>query len=358
LIVIYKNVNKDNYNNSKVSIIIPCRNEEKHISKCLNSLLNNSYPKDLIEIFVIDGMSEDNTREIIKKYIEEYPFIKLINNLKRIVPTALNMGIKKASGDIIIRIDVHGTFPSNYIEKLVLWSRESKADNVGGIWITMPGAETVIARAISLALSHPFGVGNPYFRIGTKEPRYVDTVPFGCYKREVFDKIGLFDEDLVRNQDDEFNLRLIKNGGKILLVPDIISYYYARDSIHKLWKMYFQYGYFKPLVAKKVGGVLTWRQIVPTSFIGSLSLVLLLSFFSKFFLWLFLFILGFYIAVNFSLSLIISMKKKDLKLLPFLITSFITLHFSYGFGYLKGIWDFVVFKKHLRKKIKDMPLTR
>jgi GT2 family glycosyltransferase len=237
-------------------------------------------------------MSEDNTREIIKRYIKKYPFIKLINNSKKIVPTALNIGIRKARGDIIIRIDVHNTYPSNYIEKLILWIRKSKADNVGGIWITKAGAETPIAKAIALALSHPFGVWNPYFRIGIKEPKYVDTVPFGCYRREVFDKIGLFDEDLVRNQDDEFNLRLIKNGGKILLVPDIISYYYARDSIYKLWKMYFQYGYFKPLVVKKVGGILAWRQIIPSSFISSLILALLLSFFAKFFLWLFLFIFG------------------------------------------------------------------
>ena len=353
-----KNVRGKENNHLRVSIVIPCRNEEKHISKCLNSLLDNSYPKSLIEIIIIDGMSEDNTREIIKKYIKKYPFIKLINNSRKIVPTALNIGIKKAIGDIIIRIDVHSTYTPNYIEKLVLWIRKSEADNVGGIWITKAGAETVIAKAIALVLSYPFGVGNPYFRIGTKEPKYVDTVPFGCYRREVFDKIGLFDEDLVRNQDDEFNLRLIKNGGKILLVPDIISYYYARDSIYKLWKLYFQYGYFKPLVAKKVGGILTWRQIVPASFIGSLILALLLSFFSSVFFWLFLFILGLYTTVNFSISLIISIKKKELRLLPFLMVSFITLHFSYGFGYIKGIWDFIVFKKYLRKKIKDMPLTR
>jgi len=186
----------------------------------------------------------------------------------------------------------------------------------------------------------------------------VDTVFGGCYKKEVFEKIGLFDEDLVRNQDDEFNFRLIKNGGKILLVPDIISYYYTRDSIYKLWKMYFQYGYFKPLVAKKVGGILTWRQIVPSLFISSLILALPLSFFSKIFFWLFLFIFGLYTIVNFSFSLIISIKKKELKLLPFLIVSFIILHFSYGSGYLKGIWDFIFFNKHLKKKIKDMPLTR
>ena len=303
-------------------------------------------------------MSEDNTRGIIERYIKKYPYIKLINNSKKIVPTALNIGVKEAKGDIIIRIDVHSSYPCNYVEKIILWIEKSKADNVGGILIVKPGSETVIAKAIASVLSHPFGVGNALFRIGIKNPQYVDTVPLGAYKRAVFDKIGLFDEDLVRNQDDEFNLRLIKNGGKILLVPDIFSYRYTRDSLDKFWKMYFQYGYFKPLVAKKVGGILTWRQIIPSLFIGSLILASLLSFLSNIFFWIFLFILGLYTTINFSISLIISIKKKELKLLPSLMASFITLHFSYGFGYLKGIWDFVVFKKHLKKKIKDMPLTR
>ena len=198
--------NKVGHEKHKVSIIIPCRNEEKYIGKCLESIIKQAYPKDKIEILIIDGMSEDNTRGIIERYIKKYQYIKLINNSKRIVPTALNIGIKRAMGDIIIRIDVHSSYPCDYIEKIVLWIEKSKADNVGGILIVKPGAETVIAKAIASVLSHPFGVGNALFRIGIKNPQYVDTVPLGAYKRTVFDKIGLFDEDLVRNQDDEFNL--------------------------------------------------------------------------------------------------------------------------------------------------------
>ena len=342
----------------KISIIIPCRNEEKYISHCLDSIIKQGYPKEDMEVLIADGMSEDDTRNIIKKYINKYPFIRLINNDKKIVSTGLNNGIREAKGDLIIRLDAHTTYPNNYIEKLVLWARESKADNVGGIWITKPGAHTGMARAIALAISHPFGIGNPYFRIGTKKPRYVDTVPFGCYRKEIFEKNGLFDEDLIRNQDDEFNLRLIKNGGKVLLVPDIISYYYARDSISKLWKMYFQYGYYKPLVAMKVGGILTWRQIIPSTFISLLILSLLLSFFNENFLWLFFIFIGIYIIVNIFISLIISMKEKDLKIILFLAGSFIAVHFSYGIGYIKGIWDFIFLKKHLKKKINDISLTR
>jgi len=358
MINIYKKNNKINNKKYKISIVIPCRNEEKYIAKCLDSIIAQNYPIENIEILVVDGMSEDKTTQILEEYSKQSLAINILKNPKKITPCAFNLGIKYSKANIIMIMNAHSTYEKDYISKCVKYLDKYNADNVGGILITKPGAATIMGKAIALVLSHPFGVGNALFRIGVKKPQYVDTVPLGAYKREVFDKIGLFDEDLVRNQDDEFNLRLIKNGGKILLVPDIFSYRYTRESLAKLWKMYFQYGYFKPLVAKKVGGILTWRQTVPALFIGFLILALLSSFFSKFFLWSFIFMLGFYIIVNFSFSLIISIEKKNPKLLPSLIASFITLHFSYGLGYLKGIWDFIVFKKHLKKKIKDMPLTR
>ncbi len=340
-----------------VSIIIPCRNEEKYIGKCLASIIAQDYPKDKLEVLVVDGMSEDGTREVIKDYVLKNPYIKLLDNPKRIVPTALNIGVKNAQGDIILRMDAHNIYEKDYVGKCVTYLTKHDVDNVGGIWITLPGNETSIGKSIALALSHPFGVGNAYFRTGSKEPRYVDTVPFGCYKKEVFEKIGLFDEDLVRNQDDEFNLRLIKNGGKILLVPDIVSYYYARDSLEKLWKMYFQYGYFKPLVAQKIGAVFTWRQLIPAIFVGSLIFTGLLSFFSSYFLWLFLLIIGLYLSANLAFSFSIALKK-GLKLLPALPISFATLHFSYGLGYLKGVWDFVVLRRHKKERIADVAITR
>jgi cellulose synthase/poly-beta-1,6-N-acetylglucosamine synthase-like glycosyltransferase len=342
---------------SKVSIIIPCRNEGKFIGRCLDSIIAQDYSKHSLEVLLIDGMSVDETREVIGDYVLKNPYIKLLDNPKRIVPVALNIGIKNAHGDIIIRMDAHNIYEKDYINKCVTYLTKYNVDNVGGICITLPGNDTFIGKSIALVLSHPFGVGNAYFRIGAKEPKYVDTVPFGCYKKEVFKKIGLFDEDLVRNQDDEFNLRLIKNGGKILLVPEIVSYYYVRDSLGKLWKMYFQYGYFKPLVAKKIGAVLTWRQLIPSVFVGLLTLSGLLSFFSDYFLWLFLLIIVLYLSALFLSSFSIAFKK-GLKLLPALAISFVTLHFSYGLGYLKGIWDFVVLKRHKKKRIEDMAITR
>ncbi len=336
MINIYKKDKKNNLKKFTISLIIPCRNEEKHISKCLDSLLDNNYPKGLIEIFVIDGMSEDNTRKIIKRYIEKHPFIKLINNSKKIVPTAMNIGIKNARGDIIIRIDVHSTYPSNYIEKLILWIRKTKANNVGGILITKPGAETVIAEAIALVLSYPFGVGNPYFRIGTKEPKYVDTVPFGCYKREVFDKIGLFNEKLIRNQDLEFNLRLKRDGGKILLVPDIVSYYYARSTLKTLAKNNFSNGYWIIYSTKFAKMPFSVRHLIPFFFVLSIFLSLILSFIYRPFIYFFVLVLVAYLILNILFSLGISFKKGFKYFIPGVL-SFATLHFSYGFGSIWGL---------------------
>ncbi|MCK4245428.1 MAG: glycosyltransferase family 2 protein [Candidatus Omnitrophica bacterium] len=340
-----------------VSVIIPCRDEENFIGVCLDSIIASDYPKDKLEVLVVDGLSEDGTREIVEGYAQRYPFIRLLDNPDKITPCALNLGIKHAKGEIIMIMGAHATYEGRYVSKCIKYLKEYNADNVGGISITLPGSDSLVGNAIALVLSSPFGVGNAYFRIGSKEPRYVDTVPFGCYKKEVFERIGLFDEDLVRNQDDEFNLRVIKNGGRILLVPEIVSYYYARDSLAKLWNMYFQYGYFKPLVAQKIGAVLTWRQLIPAVFVGSLVLAGLLSFLSNYCSWLFFLIMLLYLSANLAFSLSTAIRK-GLKLLPALILSFATLHFSYGVGYLKGIWDFVILKKHLKRKVEDMPITR
>ena len=339
-----------------VSIVIPCLNEEEFIAKSLHSIIAQDYPKEKMEILVVDGMSEDMTRKIVEFYVNNNSLIKLLDNPKRITTCAFNIGIKYSKGEIIVIMGAHALYKNDYISKCIKYLNEYEADNVGGRMITLPWENTLIANAIVQSLSTRFGVGNSYFRTGSKESKWVDTVFGGCYKREVFDKIGLFDEDLVKNQDDEFNLRLIRNGGKILLVPDIVTYYYSRNSLPKLWNQHFQYGYFKPLVLKKIGALLTFRQIVPPLFVLSLIVSGMASFFSNYFFIIFLFISGLYISANILFSLIISIKN-DIKLFPFLIISFFTLHFSYGFGYIKGLWDFFVLKKHA-KHMKDITLSR
>jgi glycosyltransferase involved in cell wall biosynthesis len=322
----------------KVSIIVPCRNEVNFIAKFLDSLLANDYPKTNMEVLIVEGMSDDGTRDIIKAYILKHSFISLIDNEKRTTPVALNLGIKNAKGEVIMRMDVHAEYPTNYISGLLAVLDESDADNVGGLCNTIPANNSVIGKAIAMAMAHPFGVGNSYFRIGVVEPRWVDTVPFGCYRKEVFDRIGLFDEELIRNQDDELNLRLIKYGGKILLVPHIVSNYYARDSLRKLWRMYFQYGYFKPLVVRKIG-VFTMRQIVPAAFVFCLMLLTLLAPWSGLALLFDKILLSVYAVANLGASWITAFRTKASSAfaLPLI---FPVVHFAFGFGYLKGIYKF------------------
>jgi glycosyltransferase involved in cell wall biosynthesis len=340
-----------------ISIVIPCRNEENFIGKCLDSIIDNDFPKNKLEVFVVDGMSDDGTGQLIADYTNKFPFIKLLSNEKKVTPVAMNMGIKAAKGEYIIILSSHSQISKSFLSLNLESFEKHTADCVGGIIITIPSKKTIIAESIAFALAHPFGVGNSYFRIGSTEPKYVDTVPFGCYKKERIESIGLFDEDLVRNQDDELNLRLLKHGGKILLMPSITSYYHARDSFQKLWKMYYQYGHFKPLVAHKVGGVLTWRQLIPVLMIISLSIFGLLSFISQLYLWIFVCAVLLYLIGNLCVSFSIA-KKRGLKYVFALPVVFATLHFSYGTGYLKGIWDFILIKKQYRKKIDDIPLSR
>ena len=327
-----------------VTVICPVYNEEKFIEKCFNSILKQDYPHDNIELFFVDGRSTDNTREIINRLSNEYGFVKLLDNPFKVVPHALNIGIKQSKGEVIIRIDGHCEYPQNYISTLVRFLYELEADNVGALVNTLSVDHKAKSKAIACAISHWFGVGNSYFRIGINNVREVDTVPFGCFKREVFDKIGLFDEDLIRNQDDEFNARIINNGGKIFIIPELVIDYHARDTIGKVFKMYFQYGLFKPLVNKKLGKPATIRQFVPVLFVFTLLSGILLSFFSNIFFVLLLLFLSVYLIVSLFVSLNLAIQNKRIGLLLYLPLIFFVIHFSYGFGYFKGLYN-LVFKK-------------
>jgi GT2 family glycosyltransferase len=289
-----------------------------------------------LEVLVVDGISEDNTRKIVKNFMQEYSFIKLLENSKKIVPTALNIGVNNAKGNIFIRIDAHNIYKKDYILKCVKYLDRYNVGNVGGVWITLPGDDTLIGQSIALALSHPFGVGNAYFRIGSEEPKYVDTVPFGCYRREVFEKIGLFDENLVRNQDLEFNLRLKKAGGKILLVPDIVSYYYARSTLRALAKNNFSNGFWVVYSTKFAKVPFSVRHLIPFFFVLSICGSLILSFIYRPFIYLFLLVFVAYLVSNIFFSFGISFKKGFKYFIP-VILSFSTLHFSYGFGSICGL---------------------
>lgn len=324
-----------------ISVICPIYNEEKYIAKCISSILKQDYPKDEIEVLFIDGMSNDKTREIVKTYSSQYPFIHLVDNPDRIVPYAMNKGIIEAKGDVIIRLDAHALYPNNYFSVLVKQLTALHADNVGAVCRTLPANNTSKCKAIAAALSSPFGMGNSYFRIGAKSIMKVDTVPFGCYRKDVFKRVGLYDTDLVRNQDDELNARLLKSGGSIYLLPDLVVDYFARDTLSKTGKMFYQYGLYKPLVNKKLGTPATKRQFFPVLFVLGLIFGAIFSLFSRylFFVYVFILFVYFVLAISFSVK-----KSGNFKQIVYQVLSFITIHVCYGWGYLVGLYK-ILFKK-------------
>lgn len=325
-----------------ISIICPIYNEEKFIGKCIESILKQDYDLKKIEVFFIDGMSTDHTRQIVGEFAAKYPFIKVLDNPHKVVPFALNIGVKNSIGDYVIRIDAHCTYPSNYISTLIKYANQLDCDNVGALCRTLPANNTTKCLAISLGMSHKFGVGNSLFRVGVNNVTKVDTVPFGCFKKTIFDKVGLFDEELIRNQDDEFNGRIIKNGGSIYLVPELVIDYFARDSISKTSKMFYQYGLFKPLVNRKLGSPATIRQFFPLVFLIGLVAGFLLSFVHFSFFCIYASVLTLYSILCLLFSIQLTSKYKKTGLLIYMPIIFATLHISYGWGYLKGL-----FKKNI-----------
>lgn len=334
-----------------VTVIIPCRNEEKFIGKCLDSIIAQHYPKDKLEVLVVDGMSEDRTREIVEGYAECYSSFRLLDNPKKITPVAFNMGIRSAKGEIIIIMSSHATYEKEYISKCVEYLNEYNANNVGGMMVTRPRNNTFMGKAVALALSNRFGVGNSVFRTGTKEPMWVDTVFGGCYKKEVFEKIGFFNEDLVSTQDMEFNLRLKREGGRILLVPEIVSYYYARSDFRSFCKNNFRNGVWAilPFKYSKIMPV-SWRHLVPLAFISSVIIFGVLSIFLQVFFWPFLLIIALYSLFSAYFSTKVVIRESDFRYLFVMPLIFGSLHISYGLGSLLGMLKVIVSKQFWKNR--------
>lgn len=322
-----------------ISIIIPTYNEAAHIGRMLDDIAGQDYDPSRYEVLIADGRSSDRTREIAGEHAAVRPGIKIIDNPGRFVPFGLNLAIKQSAGEIIVRMDAHSRYPKDYLSSLIEWGDRLGADNVGGVWITLPSNDSVKARAIALALTHPLGVGDAIYRLGGSKVKEVDTVPYGCYPKRVFDKIGLFDEQLLRNQDDEFNARLKRSGGKIFIIPGIKIEYFARENFSKLGKMYFQYGYFKPLVNKKIKIPANVRQLAPAALILLPLIMAGMAWWNAGFAWMAAGMVVFYLLVVAGVSILLSAGKGP-GLFANLTGSFLTIHFSYGWGYLRGIWDF------------------
>ena len=320
-----------------VSVIMPVRNEAAFIRRSLTAVIQQTYPHELLEIIVADGMSADATRDVIEDVARgtEIP-IFVVDNPKQIAPTGLNRALEKAGGEIIVRVDGHCEIAPDYVENCVSLLMSGKADGVGGPIETI--GESVRARAIALAMSSSFGVGGSAFRTIDDREMYTDTVAFPGYTRTIVEKAGPFNEELVRNQDDEYNFRIRKLGGRILLSPKIRSRYYSRATFKRLWRQYYQYGYWKVRVMQLHPRQMSARQFIPAIFVFSLLLSVILALFSNLGRAAFVLVIAAYLVANLSAAAVTARAK--LKLIPSLSLSFAILHFSYGWGFIVGLIAF------------------
>lgn len=328
-----------------LTVVIPCLNEEKHIEKCVLSILNNGYTSENIEVLVIDGLSNDSTRSIVNKLSESYPKVQLVDNPRKKTPYALNLGIGNATGDYILIASAHSSFDKGYIQTMFNELNRLDADVVGGVMTTKIKNQTATAIAIKNVLSHKFGVGNAVFRTGTNHAIEVDTVPFGLYRSSLLKELDGYDERLIRNHDIELSKRILATGGKIYLTPKAKCYYYARENWKKLAKNNYDNGKWNLITTYYTKNLasLSIRHFIPLLFVLSLIIPTLLSIIFRPFILLSFLSLGIY-----TLTLIFFISKMDRKGTTFLhlFLTFLTLHISYGIGSLVGLFHISkLFKK-------------
>lgn len=321
---------------ARVSIVIPMRNEERHVGRCLDSLMEQDYPADCLEVKVVDGCSEDGSAAIVRSFAGRSPDVELLENPERVTPAALNIGIRNSSGDIVIILGSHSFVEPDFVSRNIAVLEATGADCAGGRIETI--SDRRMGRVISQAMSSAFGVGNSRFRTSMK-PGFVDTVAFGAYRREVFERVGLFDEELIRNQDDEFNFRLIRGGCRIFLDPSIRSSYYSRPTLRGLWKQYFQYGWWKTVILRKHGRLPAARNLAPAAALSVFCLALLLALVVPPMVWLAAVMLATYLLLSVIVTLrSVGLAGPSMLLLPF---AFATLHLSYATGFLCGLPNLV-----------------
>ncbi len=336
---------------STVSIIIPSFNEQATIRPLLEAIYAQTYAREKMEVVIADGMSTDRTREEITAFSGSHPDLQVavVDNPKRHIPAALNAALNETHGEIIIRLDAHSWPYPDYVERCVADLETGLGENVGGVWEIRPGAETWAAKSIAAAAAHPLGVGDALYR-HTEKPAYVDTVPFGAFKREVLALVGFFDESLLSNEDYEFNARIRARGGKVWLDPAIRSVYLARGTFGGLARQYWRYGFWKYRMLRRYPKTLRWRQGLPPLFVLSLvGLALLGIFWSGF--WVLL--AGealIYLSVLAATGFRSAWKRREGFLAFGLPTAVSIMHISWGSGFLWSIIKgSVTFKKAEKK---------
>jgi GT2 family glycosyltransferase len=338
---------------TQISVVIPCRNERSYIAECIGAIYNCTLPQATeINVFVVDGMSDDGTREVVLELMKTYPSLKLIDNEKQLTPFAFNLGIYAGGKvDYIQIVGARHILSENYLANcLQRFKIDSTVWCIGGKIVNEYMNET--GRVISKAMSTAFGMGLGNFRT-LEQSGFTDTVTSPMYPYWVFEKIGFFDEELIRNQDDDFNFRVTNAGGKIYYDNAISLKYYVRGNYQGLWRQFFQYGYWKVFVNRKHKSVTTLRQLVPPLFVMYLLLLLILPFISMFIFFIGSIPLLLYVLMAFAVAAKIAGEDKQIKLFS-LLTVFPILHISYGLGYLKGLFEFVLLNKKPSDKQKRL----
>ena len=335
----------------KVSIILPIKNEANNISSTLDSIIANKIVLNQSEIIIVDGGSKDGTIEIIRGYSNKYNFIKILKNPDGIVSTGFNIGLNNSKGKVIFRIDGHCIITDDYIKRCLDILEKNEYDIVGGVIDTISYGK--IGQAIAKAQSSWFGVGGVKFRnIKSNKSAFVDTLAFGAHKRELFLDIGGYDEEMVCNQDDEFNSRALQNGKKIWLEASIISKYISRSDFMSLFKQYFNYGYYKLRGIQKRKKVVALRHLIPVLFIMGLSSSIFIGYLLNNTI-LFYSVLSPYLLANIIFSLIFSF---SIASIPLIFLSYTCIHIGYGLGFFTGLVRFIT--KWFDREIKDYHFDR
>jgi succinoglycan biosynthesis protein ExoA len=315
-----------------VSVIVPMRNERRYIERCLRSIAGQDYPHNQFEVIVVDGGSTDGSRELVESMRDELPNLRVLDNRGKHTSRGLNIGLAHARGEVIARVDAHASAAPDFLSESVAALRRTDADAVGGPIETLGDGRS--GEAIALAVSSPFGVGNAVFRYSQRE-QWTDTVAFPAYRRDVFDRIGPFAE-IDGGEDDDFHLRLIDAGGRILLTPKIRSTYYARQSLPELMRQYFGYGQAKLVVLTRHPRRIRLRQLVPSAFVLALVASLIVALFGGVLVLPLALIGGSYLALSLAVSIMVARRHGagHLLRLPF---AFVCMHIAYGVGFLSGL---------------------
>lgn len=324
----------------RLSVIIPCYNEQDTIHLLLEAILAQTFPLADLDVVIADGLSTDQTRQRIAAFQAAHPElpVRVVDNPKRNIPSGLNCAIAAAQGEILVRMDAHAAPRPDYLARCVQALEAGRGANVGGVWEIRPRDDSWPARAIAAAAAHPLGVGDALYRHATAAAE-VDTVPFGAFYRRLIEQIGPYDETLLTNEDYEFNTRIRQAGGKIWLDPAIRSVYYARRSFGELARQYWRYGFWKARMLRRYPGAIRWRQALPPVFVLSLLALLALAPWFSAARWIFVIESITYALILIVVSLRLARRQRDWALAPGVPLAIAIMHIAWGSAFL---WSMIV----------------